>query len=119
MSGTAVVSFEDSVKARVKSIIGELIPEEQWTDIVERQVSLFKREELPRLVMRELSAHYVAEIKEVLNSPEWKSNSWGRGGHPDPSPMVAGLIKKHSGDLLVSVFGGMVQSALQSMNYRV
>ena len=53
---TNVVSFEDAVKNRVKSIVAELIPEDRYEAVVQQAIAEFESEDLPELVATELRA---------------------------------------------------------------
>ena len=57
-----VVTFEDSVKERLKSIVADLIPEERWDTIVRATVQEFEKKDLPVLVKAELTNKY----KEII-----------------------------------------------------
>lgn len=67
-----IISFEDAVKLRLKSIVAELIPEERWDVIVQQTVSDFQRNDLPKLVKEELTIRYKKALNDELSKPEWQ-----------------------------------------------
>lgn len=70
---TTPITFEDSIKLRLKSIVADLIPEERWDGIVKATVHDFERNDLPALVKRELTDQYKKLIAEEFKKPEWQA----------------------------------------------
>lgn len=56
-----VVTFEDSVKAKLKGIVAELIPEEKWDELVRAAVSDFEHNDLRQL--QELGRQHVSPVR--------------------------------------------------------
>ena len=65
-------TIQDSIKERIKSIVGELIPEETYNTIVTATVKEFMTVDLPKLVKDELTAEYKKLIAAEFQKPEWR-----------------------------------------------
>ena len=111
-------TFEQNVKERIKTIIGELIPEEMWDKVVRETISSFLRDDLPKLVKTELTEKYRKAIQDELSKPEWQ-DEWDTVGGGVASEMVAGIIEKSAGDILASMIGGITQQMLHTLRQQI
>lgn len=110
---SAVMTFEQSVKERLKSIVADLIPEERWNEIVESTVKDFEKNDLPKLVRAELTDKYKTAINAEFQKPEWNS-VWGISG-PEVSAALRQMIVEAAPLVLASMIGGAMQSVQQQM----
>lgn len=110
-----VITFEDSVKLRIKSIVAELIPEERWEGIVRDTVQQFERVDLPGIIKAELSAHYQAAIKAEFAKPEWQAK-FGLAG-TEASEAVRKILIDAAPAVLASMIGAAMQNVQQQMAY--
>ena len=113
----AVVSFEDSVKLRLKSIVADLIPEEKWDGIVQATVREFEKTDLPKLVREELTAQYKTAIAAEFAKPEWQAR-WNNAG-PEASPALQQMLIDAAPVILASMIGGSMQSVMQQLQYNL
>jgi hypothetical protein len=114
-AGTAVVSFEDSVKARLKGIVAELIPESRWDELVKKAVVEFEQYDLPKLVKAELIERYKAAIQAEFAKPEWGVR-WGAAG-PEASEAVRNMLIEAAPAVLASMIGSAMQSVTEQLKY--
>lgn len=107
-----VVTFEDSVKERIKSIVAELIPEEKWQALVDQEIKRFNQDDLPKLVREELRIMYQAQIREILASPELGvlNAQWQDGNY-----QLKGEMQK----MLVDAAPTMFAAVMSNMAYGV
>lgn len=112
----AVVSFEDSVKQRLKTIVADLIPEDRWDAIVRATVQDFERNDLPKLVKAELSEQYKKAIAAEFAKPEWVP-TWSNAGRQGASEALQKLLIEAAPMVLASMIGGAVEQV--SCNLRV
>lgn len=105
-----VVTFEDSVKEKLKSIVAELIPEERWDGIVKATVADFEKNDLPRMIKNILSEKYKKVIEEELSKTEWQSH-WNNG-QAEVSDNVKRLIIESAPLVLAGLFGNAMQDTL-------
>lgn len=113
----AVVSFEDSVKQRLKTIVADLIPEERWDGIVRATVREFEKTDLPSLVREELTAQYKVAIAAEFAKPEWQAR-WGNVGQ-EASPALQQMLIDAAPSVLASMIGGSMQQLIQQLQYNV
>ncbi len=113
----AVISFEDSVKQRLKSIVAELIPEEKWDGIVQVTVHEFEKTDLPKLIKEELTAQYKIAIAAEFAKPEWQSR-WNNAGM-EASPAVQKMLIDAAPTILAAMIGGSMQSVMQQLQYNL
>jgi hypothetical protein len=114
---TQLVNFEDGVKARIKDIVAELIPEERWTALVAKAVEQFEREDLPKLVKAELHTRYKAVIDAEFNKPEWQA-TWN-DAELGASAAVRQIVIEAAPLVLAGLIGGSMQTAMQQLRYAV
>lgn len=111
----AVVSFEDSVKQRLKGIVAEMIPEERWDGIVRATVEDFERNDLPKLVKAELMEQYKKAIASEFAKQEWQA-TWNNGNQ-GASEALQKLLVEAAPMVLASMIGGAMQSVTQQLQY--
>lgn len=112
-----LVSFEDSVKERLKSIVAELIPEDRWQTIVHETIRQFETVDLPKLIKEELTVKYKAILVDEFKKPEWQS-LW-TNGQQQASEAVRQLIIDSAPLILASIIGGSTQSIIQQLQYTI
>lgn len=113
---SAVVSFEDSVKQKLKTIVADLIPEDRYEAIVRATVQDFERNDLPKLVRAELEAKYREAIRAEFDKPEWKG-TWSATAGPAASEAVKQLIVDAAPLVLSSMIGGATQQIVSQLQY--
>lgn len=111
----SIVSFEDSVKQKLKGIVADLIPEERWDGIVRATVQDFERTDLPKLVKAELTEQYKKTIAAEFAKQEWQS-TWDNGSQQVPEALKKLLIEA-APMVLASMIGGAMQSVTQELQY--
>lgn len=109
---TEVTTFEDGVKARIKSIIAELMPEERWSALVTAEMQHFERTDLPKIIQAELTERYRKLIVAELHKPEW-AEKWD--GELLASDAVRKLIIDATPAILTGLIGGNVQQIVQML----
>lgn len=114
-------TIQDSIKERIKSIVGELIPEETYNAIVTATVKEFMQVDLPKLVKYELAAEYRKRISSELATPEWQQK-YGACG-PEASEAVKKIIIEAAPMILAGMMGFAAQQVIfqfqnQTQQYR-
>lgn len=112
---TNITTFEQNVKNKVKEIISDLIPEEQYNAIVASAVKEFREKELPNMVKQELRNTFSAIIIAEVEKPEW------RGEYMDGTEMTSEAVKqmliKFAPEMLSMVIGNACQNAITQFKY--
>lgn len=114
---SAIVTFEDSVKERLKSIVADLIPEERWDGLVRTTVQDFEKSDLPKLIKTELTEKYKKAIAAEFAKPEWQA-TWNNGA-PAASAALNKLLVEAAPMVLASMIGGSMQVVLQQLQYSI
>lgn len=111
-----VMSFEDSVKQRLKAIVADLIPEERWDEIVRATVQDFERNDLPKLIKAELAEQYKKAITAEFAKSEWQS-TWSSQGGFAASEAVKQMLIEAAPVILASMIGGAMENVKQQLHY--
>lgn len=114
---SAVTSFEENVKERLKGIVADLIPEDRYNALVAAAVADFEKNDLPRLVKESLSAKYREVIAAEFAKPEWQMK-WAGAEHA-ASDAVRQLLVDNAALILANMIGGAMQQTVQTMHYTV
>ena len=109
---TSVITFEDSVKAKLKSIVADMIPEDRWDAIVRATVADFEKNDLPKLVKAELTEQYKTAISAEFSKPEW-SGVWA-DGQMQASAKVQEMLIASAPLILASMIGVGGQQVMQN-----
>lgn len=112
------------VKDRIKSTFVSLIPEEQWKEMIEKEVGKFFRE----YELRQYDIRYVSDfsvlvnsllkeeaekrMKEYLGSPEFQT-VWTDNGPRIISQAIREMMIENSGLILCNMYQEMFTSMLQ------
>ena len=113
-----VVTFEDSVKERLKSIVAELIPEDRWDSIVKATVADFEKNDLPKIIKAELAEKYEKMIVSELSKPEWQNN-WSSNGQQFVSDKIKELIIESAPLILAGMVGNAMQDTLAHLRNQI
>jgi hypothetical protein len=108
-----VQTFEDAVKSRIKSVVQELIPEERWQGLVDREIAEFEKK-LAAIVKEELQTHFRSLIQEQLKSPEFYS-TWNHQTGLGVSESVKAIIIEAAPLMFANMMQGMVQSTIDML----
>ena len=114
---TQVTTFEDAVKAKLKDIVADLIPEERWSAIVTATVTDFEKNDLPKLVKAELTDKYKAAIAAEFAKPEWQEK-WSDMSLKESDALRAMIIEA-APLVLSSLIGGAIQQVMNTLKYQV
>lgn len=112
-----IMSFEDSVKLKLKSVVADLIPEEKWNQIVYTTVMEFEKKDLPELIRKELIVKYKEAIAVEFSKPEWQAK-WGMAGM-EASPALQKMLLDVAPLILTSMIGASVQTTLSQLQYNI
>lgn len=118
MANDLPASIQDTIKERLKSIVGELIPDEAYNAIVQKAVHDFRTVDLPKLVKEELTAQYKIKIAEELNSPEWQA-FWDCSGRGQASVAVKDMIIESAPLILANMIGAGAQQVMSNLKYQL
>jgi hypothetical protein len=118
----------DQVKDRIRSTFADLIPEEEWVKLVQREIDDFikptitthnsyghtttTRGGLGMLVQGELSAMLKNLIKTEMGKPDW--NDWWNGRTMSIGPELKKLLVESAPQILADAFAQMVVISLNT-----
>ena len=114
---TLPATIQDNIKERIKLIVGELIPEETYNQLVTAAVDEFTKIDLPKLVKAELTEKYKTLIRESMSGPEWQIG-WD-GNRQTASEAVKKIIIASAPDILASMMGFVAEQTVMSLRNQV
>lgn len=119
---------------RVRGTIADLIPEDAWTAMVQKEVDLFLKETtreaygyqnrnqdrvpsgLATVVLKVLEEETRKRVLALLDLPEWGAN-WNVEGQV--SHAVKELVVAHAPEIVQSLLGNAVQQFVQNMRNQI
>jgi len=112
----------EMVRDRIRATYVSLIPEEQWSQMVKKEIDAFfveregyrnyeRMSNFKQVVYGELEKKAKEIAKQYLDSIS--SNDW-EGNVLKPSDFVKELFAEHAGKILLSTLGNMVQQAVNN-----
>ncbi len=118
-----------NVKDRIKDAFVSLIPDEQWNDMVKKEVDSYFTSKQEGYGERGYSSSFTKDVHSILKQEvnvrvaqylkENFSNVWYDNGVPVCNAKVEEMIVKNSGKILADMIGGTIQMALQNAGYRI
>lgn len=112
-----IETFEESVKARMKEMMSDLIPEDRWNAIVDKAVKEFETVELPLLIKKELSDKYKQLIRDEFGKPEWQQ-TW-EGTNAVVSESVKNMIIDSAPLILSGLIGNAMETVIYDLRNRI
>ena len=121
-----VNNLRDKISERIREQFVELIPDEHWKALVDAEIKRFterdrdyNRKEIPsaleRLIQDALAEQFREHIKTELAKPEYQKQ-WGEGEY-SAGEFVSVFLQKHADSLIKSVFGNVVQQAVDKLRH--
>lgn len=121
MTTTAPARLEDVVVERIRAAFSELMPDEQWTALVQREIANFTqadnsykgsgRSSLQSMIHKALEAKFAKQIDAALASPEF-ATVWGACGE-EPSEGIKNIVRALTPEIIQAAYGSMFQASVQ------
>lgn len=124
----------EGIKDRIKAEFASLIPDEQWNQMVKKEVDdFFNTTEQDRsyqssimnhktrfdfLIKEMLSQYCTDKFKEYLNSEKF-TVMFDSKGKSIMSAAITKIMVENSGDILMNFFGGMMDSAITDLKMKM
>lgn len=117
-----------NVKDKIKDAFVTLIPDEQWNEMVKKEVDSYFQQKQEGYGERGYSSSFTKDVHSVLQQEvkdrvkqylnENFNNTWYDNGVPVCNTKVEEMITKNAGKILSDIIGGTIQMALQGAGYR-
>lgn len=116
-----------SVKERIKDAFVSLIPDEQWEQMVKKEVASYFDVKTEGY-QRGQSSGFTQDVHRVLKEEVDKrvkgylqsnfTTVWDQNGVPKCDQKVEEMITKNAGKILADIIGGSIQTMLHNAGYR-
>lgn len=122
------------VQERVRGALVDLIPEDAWKAMIQREIKLWMEGEpaknnnydsynnrsaiepgIRRIVRAELESMFATNVKALLASEEW-GGVW-EGGKKTVGPEIAKLITENAAELLSGMLKASIASVIAQMQF--
>ncbi len=107
------ITLRDKISDRIRSSFVELIPEEAWKAMVQKEINKFMLEGLPKLIREELRERLSKVLKEELEKPEYCGYWVGNGERP--SEAVMEITKQLTPDFITAMWGSVIQKCVEEI----
>lgn len=107
---TDVKSLNDIVRDKVKETFVNLIPEDQWNELVKKCTDDFVKKELESVIKEELKKKMREKVSEELSSVVYASR-W-ENGRQIPSQLIEMITKTLVPDIVTALMSGIVNEAV-------
>ena len=118
-----------NVKDKIKDAFVDLIPDEQWNQMVKKEVDSYFEPKEEKCDNRQYSSYFTKDVHSALQQEVKErtklylsinfNNTWFENGIPVCNTKVEEMITKNAGKILSDLIGGSIQIALQSAGYRM
>lgn len=117
-----------SVKEKIKDSFVSLIPDEQWNEMVKKEVDTYFQVKDEGYGERGRSSNFTREVHTCLQEEvrvrvkeylqENFNNVWNENGVPVCNAKIEEMITKNAGKILSDMIGGSIQMALNQAGFR-
>lgn len=104
-------SFKDIITGKIRAQFAELIPEEVWKAMVEKELASFTEYQLQKLIQAELTKYAQEQILQYLNS-ELTNTYCHEQKKVCGSKVLEELVTKHASAIFTQIFTDASQSLL-------
>jgi FKBP-type peptidyl-prolyl cis-trans isomerase (trigger factor) len=118
-----------NVKDKIKDALVTLIPDEQWNEMVKKEVDSYFHQKQEGYGERGYSSSFTKDVHSILEQEvkdrvktylnENFNAIWYDNGVPVCNAKVEEMITKNAGKILSDMIGGTIQMALQNAGYRL
>ena len=118
-----------SVKEKIKDSFVSLIPDEQWNEMVKKELDEYFKERHEGSNYRNYASMFTKDVHSIISDEvkvkvkEYLStnfnNVWYNNGIPVCNEKVEEIISKNAGKILADMIGGTVQMALSNAGYQL
>lgn len=118
-----------NVKDKIKDAFVTLIPDEQWNEMVKKEIDSYFQKKQEGYGERGYSSSFSKDVHSVLQQEvkdrvkqylnENFNATWYDNGVPVCNAKVEEMITKNAGKILSDMIGGTIQMALQGAGYRL
>jgi hypothetical protein len=118
-----------NVKDKIKDAFVTLIPDEQWNEMVKKEVDSYFQVKQEGYGERGSSSSFTKDVHSVLGQEvkdrvkqyltENFNNTWSNNGILVCNAKVEEMITKNAGKILSDMIGGTIQMAMQNAAYRL
>jgi hypothetical protein len=120
----------NSVKEKIKDAFVSLIPDEQWKEMVQKEIDSYfvevseshdtrsRSSKFTKSVHESLSEEVKARVKAYLTGPDFNT-MWLHNGVPKCSAAVEQMIAANAGKILSDMIGGHIAIAVGNAGYRL
>ena len=118
-----------SIKDKIKDAFVTLIPDEQWNDMVKKEINAYFLETDDDYYHRKKTSSFTADVHKILQEEvnervkKYLSDNfntvWDNNGRPVCDLKVEEFITKNAGKILADMIGAQFQAALCSAGYNI
>ena len=112
----------DTLNARIAERIGkdlvELIPAEQWQQLVDTEVNKFKRVVAPKIIQELLKEAYLDKAERSVNEL-CQTEEWDELSETYTNPALTKLLAASGGAIFAGVMGPAMQMVMQDLRSRL
>lgn len=118
-----------NVKDKIKDAFVTLIPDEQWNEMVKKEIDTYFMKSEERYDNRSYRSDFTRDVHSVLQAEvkekvkqyldENFNATWYDNGVPVCNAKVEEMITKNAGKILSDMIGGTIQMAIQNAGYRL
>lgn len=129
MQGIDLTEAAQKIKEKIKDTFATLIPEEQWNEMVQKEINNYFKQTEEGYGQRGYSSSFQKDVHSVL-SDETKQrvkeylqtnfdSVWYENGVSVCNKYVEDIITKNAGKILSDMIGGSIQMALSNAGFRM
>ena len=117
------------VRERIKDSFVSLIPDEQWNEMVKKEVDSYFKEKESGYGQRAYASNFTLDVHSVLSEEvkqrvgkyllENFNTAWNSNGIPICNAKVEDFITQNAGKILADMIGGTVQMAISQAGYNL
>jgi len=118
-----------NVKDKIKDAFVTLIPDEQWNEMVKKEIDTYFKQTEARYDNRQYVSDFTRDVHSILQQEvkekvkqylnENFNAVWYDNGVPVCNAKVEEMITKNAGKILSDMIGGTIQMAMQNAGYRL
>ena len=108
------MSLEERVAEKVGSELVDLIPKEQWNELIASQVEHFTKNIAPKIIEAELEKRFTEAIRFELSSPEY-AETWNQVSQTYTSEAVKKIVIESAPEIFAAMLEPVTSGFIQNL----
>lgn len=113
-----LATLEERISEKIGQSLIEVIPQEQWDQLMNKQIHKFMNEDAPKIIQRQLEKLLMQNVEHRLSLMSM-STDWNEVTQQNTNKMVESFIKNGAAEFFAAMMAPAVSAGIQNLRSEV